>query len=42
MRLLDHADLEAMALLGFVGLAPAVTYAASRLFDRAVASFSLE
>jgi len=42
LRAAPHADLEAMALLGLVGLAPAATYAASRLFDRAVASFSLE
>jgi len=40
LRAAPHADLE--AVLGLVGLAPAATYAASRLFDRAVASFSLE
>gem|GEM_PF-3583255 len=40
LRAAPHADLE--AVLGLVGLAPAATYAASRLFDRAGASLSLE
>jgi hypothetical protein len=40
LRAAPHADLE--AVLGLVGPAPAATYAASRLFDRAGASLSLE
>jgi len=40
LRAAPHADLE--AALGLVGPAPAATYAASRLFDHAGASFSLE
>ena len=40
LRVAPHADLE--AVLGLVGPAPAATYAASRLFDRAGASLSLE